>query len=238
MSDERRNRFDDLKDAYALGALTEDERREFEDYLGEHPELQAEADDLGAIVNLLALAPQEHEPPSELRRNLLASIGDGSREEHTPRRARVGRFLGPSGIVVAAVAAVAVLAIIGLFGWAVSLRTENEDLRGEVQTRRAYELQGSGPAQDVRGQLIRIGEGQAVLFTENLPPPRQGETYQAWLMRNGVAEPAGLFEPREEEPSATPIEGAFQGADAVSVTAEPSGGSPQPTSDILLTAAL
>ena len=43
MSDERHNpgreRFDDLKEAYALGALSEDERQEFEDLLAAHPEL-------------------------------------------------------------------------------------------------------------------------------------------------------------------------------------------------------
>src|SRR5215217_7585882 len=86
MSDERRgsghnprrepwrDRFDDLKEAYALGALTEDERREFEGYLASHPELQSEVDDLGSIANLLALAPQEYEPSPELRRNLLSRI--------------------------------------------------------------------------------------------------------------------------------------------------------------------
>jgi anti-sigma factor RsiW len=67
MSDERRrpprDRFDDLKSAYALGALTEDERREFEGYLATYPELQAEVEALVSVADLLALAPQEHEPP-------------------------------------------------------------------------------------------------------------------------------------------------------------------------------
>ena len=62
MSDERtgrdpgRDRFDDLKDVYALGALSESERREFEGYLAAHPELQAEIDELGSVADLLALA--------------------------------------------------------------------------------------------------------------------------------------------------------------------------------------
>ena len=37
-----RDRFDVLKEAYALGALSEDEREEFEDLLAAHPEVQAE----------------------------------------------------------------------------------------------------------------------------------------------------------------------------------------------------
>jgi anti-sigma-K factor RskA len=79
-----RDRFDDLKEAYVLGALTEEEHREFEDYLIEHPELQAEVDDLGAIANLLALAPQEHEPSPELRHNILRRIGGSNPHRGSP----------------------------------------------------------------------------------------------------------------------------------------------------------
>ena len=60
MSDERHNsgreprreRFDDLKEAYALGALSEEERQEVEGYLRTHPELRAEVDDLRSVANL------------------------------------------------------------------------------------------------------------------------------------------------------------------------------------------
>ena len=48
----RRERFDDLKEAYALGALSEEENREIEDYLMTHPELRAEVDDLKSVANL------------------------------------------------------------------------------------------------------------------------------------------------------------------------------------------
>jgi anti-sigma factor RsiW len=80
MSDDRtgpgRDRFDDLKEAYVLGALGEDERREFEDYLAAHPELQVEVEELASVADLLALSPQEHEPSPELRHSLLESIGE------------------------------------------------------------------------------------------------------------------------------------------------------------------
>jgi anti-sigma factor RsiW len=70
----RRDRFDDLKEAYALGALSEDEHQEFEDLLAAHPKLQAEVAAFETTAKLLALAPQEQDPPPELRRNLLSSI--------------------------------------------------------------------------------------------------------------------------------------------------------------------
>ena len=238
MSDERRDRFEDLKEAYALGALPEDERLWFEGYLAEHPELQAEVDELVSFVDLLALAPQEHEPSPELRRNLLSRL-EGARDtslaERPPLRARLGGLFGPSGF---AAAAIAVLAVVGLFAWNASLRGENEDLRGELQNRQTHELEGSGAMQDVRGEVIEVGSGRAVLVAENLPSTPEGQVYEAWLMRGEDPEPAGLFEPLDEGTTATPIEGSLKGADAVSVTLEPSGGSSAPTSDVLLTANL
>ena len=236
MSDERRDRFEDLKEAYALGALPEDERLWFEGYLAEHPELQAEVADLASIAGLLALAPPEHEPSPELRRNLLSTIEGATGAaptEHPPLGARLRGLFGPGGL---AAAAIAVVAVVGLFAWNASLRGENEDLQGELQNPRTHELQGSGAAQDVRGEVIEIGGSRAVLVAEHLPTVPEDQVYEAWLMRGENAEPAGLFEPREEGTTAMPIEGSLEGADAVAVTVEPSGGSSSPTHDPLITA--
>ena len=61
--------------------------------------------------------------------------------------------------------------------------------------------------------------------------------YEAWLLRDGVPEPAACFEPHNGT-AAMSIEGSVKGADAVAVTVEPSGGSSTPTSEPLLIAAL
>lgn len=237
MSEQWRRRFDDLKEAYALGALDDDERLEFEGYLTAHPELQAEVNDLNSVTDLLALAPPEYNPPPELRRNLLRKIGsaeeDAALPGGAPRRAGLRRLFGPAGLVAAA----AVMAVIGLSVWNASLRGENEDLRGELATRQTYELQGSGEAEDVQGEVVELGSGRAVLMAEDLPSAPEGKVYEAWLMHDGVPEPAGTFQSQDGE-TATPIEGSLEGADAVAVTVEPSGGSSLPTSEPLLTASL
>ena len=249
--DVRRERFEDLAAAYALGALTDEERREFEAYLAEHPELQAEVEELGETARLLALAPQEHEPSPNLRRNLLERVGaapDTPLMDRPRRQAGLGTLLGPGGLAAAA-AVVAVL--VGLFAWNLSLQNSNEALRADVQElrdesealqaevedRRTYELQGSGTASEARGQLAMIGDDRAVLVAENLPPAPEGQVYEAWVLRDGVPEPAGLFEPRDGS-AAAPVEAPMEGADAVAVTLEPDGGSPMPTGDVLLTASL
>src|SRR5215210_9105896 len=114
MSDERHNsgreprreptreRFDDLKEAYALGALSEEENREIEDYLGTHPELRAEVDDLRSVANLIALSPQEYEPSPKLRRDLLNSISSSSQgttpaADPSTRQTGLWRLFGPGG---------------------------------------------------------------------------------------------------------------------------------------------
>ena len=234
----RRERFEDLKEAYALGALSEEERREVENYLRTHPELRTEVDELRSVANLLALAPQEYEPSSKLRRDLLNAISSSSPEttpaaDLSPRRAGLWRLFGPGGL--AAAAALALVAI-GMFAWNASLQEENQTLQGELQGQRTYALKGTGAAQEVRGEVVRLGDERAVLVAEDLPSPPEGKTYEAWILREDVPEPAGLFEPSDTGAAAAPLEGSIEGADAVAVTVEPSGGSSSPTSDPLMTA--
>jgi anti-sigma-K factor RskA len=233
-----RERFDDLKEAYALGALSEEERREVEGYLGEHPELHAEVDDLESTANLLALAPQEYEPSPTLRRDLLRRIssspGATSAAEPSARQSGLRRLFGPGGLAAAAALA---LVTLGMFAWNASLQEENQTLQGELEgQQKSYALQSTGAAQEVRGEVVRLGDERAVLVAEDLPAAPEGDTYQAWIMREDVPEPAGLFEPNDTGTAAAPLEGSIEGADAVAVTVEPSGGSSSPTSVPLMTA--
>lgn len=247
-------RFEELAAAYALGALGDEERREFEAQLADRPDLQAEVEELVAAADLLSLAPQEHEPSPELRRDLLMSIG-ATPEEHPEdggiprlRRPALGRWLGPGGLAAAA----ALAAVVSLLVWAISLQNTNEDLRTEVAEQRreaevlqaqangseSYELEGSGLAADARGEVMMAGDGRAVLVAEGLPPAPEGKVYEAWVLRDGMPEPAGTFEPREGGSAAATVEGSVEGAEAVAVTVEPAGGSPMPTGDPVLTASL
>jgi hypothetical protein len=154
-----RERFDDLKSAYVLGALDESERREFEGYLAAHPELQAEVDELDSIADLLSLSPQEQAPPPELRRNLLGKIEDASVAPPQRRARSYARIFVPGGLAIVAIAAIAaaVLAIVGLPLWNASLRDENEDLRGSFETRETHEMQDLGPVETCGERSSRLG---------------------------------------------------------------------------------
>ena len=93
MSEMNNERFEDLKDTYVLGALPEEERQSFEDYLAAHPERQAEIDELSAVAGLLAFAPQEHEPSPELRRRIMEVVEAEAAPRPAPRRSVFARFL-------------------------------------------------------------------------------------------------------------------------------------------------
>ena len=124
-----RERFDELKDAFVLGALPEEERREFEEYLAEHPEHQAEIDELGTVAGLLALSPQEHEPPPELRRRIVDVVEGEAASPRAESRSWLARMRESVGVRELALG-VAALLVIGLFAW-------NASLRGRTGTSRA-----------------------------------------------------------------------------------------------------
>jgi anti-sigma-K factor RskA len=233
MSGMDRERFDELKDAFVLGALPDEERREFEEYLASHPERQAEIDELGAVAGLLALSPQEQEPPPELRRSLMAVV-EAERPRAASGPARMSEFPGIRTLTLGAAA----LLVIGLFIWNVMLQEHIHDLQSQApRDGRLVALEGFGAARQARVEVMILDDDRAVLMAEDMPPVPEEKTFQIWVIENNVRKAGGLFEPREEW-VVTSVEIPLDGADAIAVTVEPKGGSPQPTTDPMLTAKL
>ena len=227
-------RFEELKDAYVLGALSETERQEFEEDLAAHPERQAEVEELGAVAGLLALSPQEHEPPPQLRSRILEAVGGEATHAAEDRRsasAWIGELLKVRNLALGAAA----LLVIGLFSWSMLLREEVQDLQASQQ--RTIVLEGSGVAEEARAEVVVLESGRAVLMAENMPPVPEDRTMQIWVIEDDDPEPGGLFEP-DDEMVAAAITHPLRGADAIAVTVEPDGGSREPTSHPMLTAKL
>jgi anti-sigma-K factor RskA len=237
-----RERFEELKDAFVLGALPEEERREFEEYLAAHPERQAEIDELGTVAALLALSPQEHEPPPELRRSIMGVVeaeAGRPRTESGSGLAWMREILGLRGLALGAAA----LLVIGLLSWNALLQEEIQDLQGQAespqpsQDTRLVALEGVGAARQARVEVMILEDDRAVLMAEDMPPVPEDRTYQIWVIENDVPKPSGLFEARGER-VAVVVETPVDGADAIAVSVEPDEGSPQPTTDPMLTAKL
>jgi anti-sigma-K factor RskA len=252
MSEMNHERFEDLKDAYVLGALPEEERRSFEAYLAAHPEREAEIDELGAVAGLLAFSPHEQEPPPELRRRVMEVVEAGA----TPRRVRrpnvFTRFAGYVGVRGLALGAAALL-VIGMLSWNLLLRDKVQDtqdqvanLQGkvqhaqgqrQVQQSRTIELGGSWTDQGADAEVTSIKKNRIILVANNLPSVPDDRTCQIWVIKGGKPKPSGLFQPGGNM-TATPITTPIKKADTIAVTVEPAGGSDQPTSDPVLSAKL
>jgi anti-sigma-K factor RskA len=231
-------RFDELKHAYVLGALSEGERRELEEYLAAHPGRQPEIDELGSVAGLLALSPQEQDPPPRLRRNIMSVVEAEARRPAASRRAwyaGIMELLRLRNLTLGA----AVLFVIGLFSWNMVLQGEVQNLQGQVDNRqenpvsRMVALEGTGAAQEVQAEVMILEENRAVLMVENMPPAPEDRTYQVWVIEGDDPQPSALFDPREQ-PVAAVVEDPLNEADAIAVTVEPEGGSPQPTTDPML----
>jgi anti-sigma-K factor RskA len=241
-------RFEDLKDAYVLGALPEDERSEFEQYLAAHPERQAEVEELGAFANLLAFSPQQQEPPPELRRRIMDTVEaeaaqTRAQQPGASRRSWLAGLWEAVGVRDLALVAAAVL-VVGLFSWSMLLQGEVRDLQGRVQGLQVQvqdqsqgpqmiALGGAGTEQGARAELVTLEGDRAVLVAEDMPPVPEGKTYQIWVIKGDTPRPSGLFEPKGGSIAAV-VEKPVEGADAVAVTVEPEGGSKKPTTDPML----
>jgi anti-sigma-K factor RskA len=234
-------RFEDLKDAYVLDALPEEERRSFEEYLAAHPERRAEIDELGAVAGLLAFSAHEQEPPPALRRRIMDVVEDEAEPRHPGRRsffARVGDYLGARSLALGAAA----LLVLGLLSWNLFLQDQVQDLQGQVrdaqdrqqvQQAQTIELKGSWAEQGAHAAVVSLNKGEVVLMARNMPSLPNNRACQIWVIHDGVPEPDSLFHP-EGNMTATAITHSIKKADAIAVTVEPARGSKKPTSDPVL----
>jgi len=92
-----RGRVEELKDAYVLGALPQENLREFERYLTAHPGRRAVIEELSVVAGLLALSPQEHEPSPELRGRIMDAVGAEAVRPRDSRRSALA-WLGSSSV--------------------------------------------------------------------------------------------------------------------------------------------
>lgn len=234
--------FNDLKDAYVLGALPEEERASVEAYLALNPERQAEVDELAGIAGLLALSTPEHEPPAGLRGRVMSVVEAEAAPSRTERARPAASWLGRlGGFQNVALGAAAVL-LVGLLSWNVLLQGDVRDLRGQVdqaqsqnqaQETREIKLGGAWAERGARAEVTAIKDDRAIIVVEDMPSMPEDRTGQVWVIDNDVPEPGGLLEPSGNM-AATAITTSLSEADAIAVTVEPAGGSEKPTTDPVL----
>lgn len=225
-----------LSGAYAVDALDEFERAQFERHLAECAECRHEVDSLREASGLLTeVAPVA--PPLALRERLLAEVATvrplPPLVQEVPRRSR--RF----PVLVAAAAAV--VAMVGVGGVvAVTQPWEGDSSVTEagevVVTPKAVTEVLQAPDAETVTRSFEDGAkatvtrsktlGQAVIITEGMADPGEGLVYELWLQRDGRMKAAG-FMPKGPD-NVVLLSGDAATAQAVGITVEPEGGSNTP----------
>lgn len=210
----------DLTAAYALDALEPDDARAYEQHLAGCERCQHELASLAAAAGSLAYAVLPSEPPPALRARILQAAHD-ERPNVVPLLPRV-RVVNRS---LAAIAAVAACAAVGLGVWNVVL---HNDLRSAHEALRSVPLTGAS------GSVVVGAGGNGALVVSNLASAPAGKTYEAWVIKNGKASPAGTFGGGGRT-IVIRLTRALPAGAIVAVTLERAGGVEQPTSAPFIT---
>lgn len=230
-----------LVGAYALDALDDMERAEFDRHLRGCEECRAEVAELRETAARLADATWSV-PPPRLRADVLAVISR-TRQLTPGGPARGGRAGGASrwrrGLAAAA-AAVVLAGGAGTAAWVVQdHRVRAEKAVAEAAQRREAQTRAILSAPDV---LVRSGpvtgggtvtvassrlRNAAVIVFGADAAPAGGRVYQLWALRGATPTSAGVL--AVGETSAVRIVDGLPGSSAVGVTVEPPGGSTTPT---------
>jgi anti-sigma-K factor RskA len=219
----------DLTAAYALDALGDAERAEYEAHLAQCERCRTELAGLTESASALAWAVESPAPPGELRARILDAASAG-RENVVPLTARRRVWQG----LAAAAACVAV----GLGIWAATLHNSLANERGHESALRLVADPASQkvPLQGRRGMVAVARDGHAVLVVDSLPPAPAGMTYEAWVIpQRGKPLRAGTFDGGDGMTMVELRMPVARGA-TVAATVEHDGGVDAPTQKPFLTA--
>jgi hypothetical protein len=100
---------------------------------------------------------------------------------------------------------------------------------------RAQEALRGVPLTGAKGSVV-VSNGSGALVVSDLAPAPAGKTYEAWVVKDGRASPAGTFA-RRGRTIVFRLTRALPAGAVVAVTLEPSGGVGQPTQKPFITSA-
>jgi anti-sigma-K factor RskA len=217
----------ELVAAYALDALDDDDREAFERHLGSCERCADELAGLRETAASLAYANQPPPPPPALRDRILES----ARAERPNIVPFPRRYATPALSAAAAIAAVVAL---GLGIWSVSLSRSLDDERSAREaTQNALVIVADAnasqrPLSGADGSLVVARTGAAALVICGLDSTPSGKTYEAWVLADGGASRAGLFQ-GGRKCIAVRLTRPVPGGAGVAVTIERDGGVDQPS---------
>lgn len=253
-------RIEELLPFYALDALSDEERELVEAYLAEHPEVRAQINGLQSVAQALPYGVTPVEPERRIKDALMARVAVSQRssisEQKQASRPRERRWANLFPAFSFAVAMVAVI-------WAVILNIQLSQLRYQVSSLGealvaqsnsleqinaklpqtpvsavvTISLKGTDAQPQAHGELIADPKSaSAVMVVTGLGQLEVGKTYQVWLIDAGGPKSAGLLtvDANGQAVLIVTSDTSIGSFNALGISVEPKGGSPQPTGDIVV----
>lgn len=223
-----------LVGAYAVDAVSEDEREAFSAHLALCEECRAELRGFEATAARMGDAA-EMTPPAHLRESVLRAARTSPQQRTVVTHLDAHRWRRALPKVLTAAACALALALGGVL---VLEHQRTNDLQAENS--RVATILG---ADDLVTSKTQAADGGQVSFTwsashdegvvssSGLPALDEDHAYQLWTLQGDEATPAGLLDvPDAGDESGTQVVSGLAGADELALTVEPAGGSEQPTS--------
>ncbi|MFJ8931473.1 anti-sigma factor domain-containing protein [Streptomyces sp. NPDC102364] len=232
-----------LTGAYALHALTEAEREEFERHLGPCESCAQEVAELSATANRLGLG-LSMVPPAGFRDQVLQRITTVRQEApRTSPDAPKARLSWRARRVPRWTLAACLAGVVALGGTTVWQYQEAQDAQQRARTAQAGtdEVAAVLAAPDAKVRTASLDGGangtvvvsgqqdKAVFVASGMTAPPHGKVYQLWFDDGGTMRSAGLMDPGRESQTVL-MAGAVGDSTGMGITVEPSGGSDRPTS--------
>ena len=258
MSERNDTAMQELAAAYALGALSPEETRAFETYLATSPETQREVAEYREVSALLATAARGPAPSEDLRRRVLDRVAGNKVAPLPAPRALRSAVPAPMWVALAASLALATWLGAGLYtakeelasstAAADSVRSALALVQGRLTQREKTlnwilepgielsMLNSTGSAEPKIQFFVNREKRVAMVHGFNMNPAESGRVYQLWFIQDGKPVPSVTF--NAEADGHAMVENitvpAGSGITHAAVTVEPTGGSPAPTSPVIL----
>jgi anti-sigma-K factor RskA len=226
----------DLAPAYALGALDDDDRVEFEKHLRSCRDCQQRVEAMAKVTEEVAW-DYGAIPPDRVRESVMASLDSTPQEVASTKPTTVAPLVRrrrwvPFGIAAAITA-------LSLLGW--SLLGSGRVLDAILADPNAISIEAT-PTEDGQGvfsnaEIVYSPEHHAgALIIEGLQAVGDDRTYELWLILETGPVPAGTFRPAPDGRATVLLDGEVRPGTVVALTEEVAGGVEAPTGAVLLTA--
>jgi anti-sigma-K factor RskA len=236
----------ELLPAYALGVLVDSEVELVESHLPVCSSCREELREFEEITGDLALAITDVDPRPELRQELMARISASQTIAAAPPKpsflqALAGAFRQNKAVAFSQLVLIALVLILAASTLLLRQRINDQPADRDAGRLQAIRLQGTGAIPDAQGILTVSGDGlSGAIVLDQVPQLEEDQTYQLWLVKGDERISAALLAVDELGYGGGRVrapENLFNYSMA-EVTIEPQEGSPQPTTDVILSARL